>query len=571
MFRGLSRFVPSVDWIRTYPGTALRGDLSAGLTVGVMLIPQGMAYALIAGLPPIYGLYASLTPLVLYGLFGTSHQLAVGPVAMVSLLVAAGVAPLAGGNVETYIGLALLVSLMVGAMQFGLGVARFGFLVNFLSHPVLVGFTSAAALIIGLGQLKHLLGIPIPQSKYVHEILWAAVSGIGGAHGLTLVVGLAAVVLIVVLRRWKKTFPGALLAVVLGIASAWLFRLDELGIAIVGGVQGGLPGFLPPPVSLDAMRSLLPTALTIALVGFMESIAVAKVYASRNRYEVDANQELIALGLANIVGSFFRAFPTTGGFSRTAVNAAAGARTNLAGLISAGVIALALLFLTPLFHFLPNAILAAVVIVAVAALIDFKEIRFLWKVDRRDFVLLAVTFFATLTLGIEEGILVGVILSLALVIEQSTHPHTAVMGRLPGSTVYRNVGRHADALVDEEVLIVRMDASMYFANAAHTKDTLRRVGANRPGLKAIVLDMYPVNRIDSTAAHSLKEMIIELRERGVELYLTGVKGPVRDMLTRSNTASLLGDDRFFHEVHDAFCAAKEHAKTSVAEDEPAMA
>ena len=534
----------------------LSGDLSAGLTVGVMLIPQGMAYALIAGLPPIYGLYAALVPLVVYALFGTSRQLAVGPVAMVSLLVAAGVAPLAGDDVALYVTLALTLSLMVGALQFFLGVARFGFLTNFLSHPVLSGFTSAAALIIGLNQLKHLLGLNIARSNYIHEILWSALTQIGATHLPTLALGLGSIVLLVVLKRWKKTFPGALVVVVLTTLAVWLLRLDLNGVKIVGEVPSGLPGFRLPNVGMAEIDALIPTALAIGLVGFMESIAVAKAFASKHRYEVDANQELIGLGLANLIGGLFQAYPTTGGFSRTAVNDQAGARTPLAAILSAGVIALTLLFLTSLFFFMPKAVLAAIVMVAVVGLINLKEAQFLWRVKRQDFYLLVLTFLATLSLGIEQGILVGVAASLVLVIQQSSRPHTAVMGRLPGTKTYRNIERNPEAVTRSDLIILRVDAALYFANVSYFKDKLREIEEQAPALRAIVIDAYPMNRIDSSAAHALLEIIEDAQRRGIRFYFSGVKGPVMDVLERAGIVDRIGRDHFFMEVHDAVEAAE---------------
>ena len=551
----LKHFLPLLAQLSDYGPEKLQGDLSAGLTVGVMLIPQGMAYALIAGLSPIYGLYASLVPLVIYALFGTSRQLAVGPVAMVSLLVAAAVAPMAGGNTELYVGLALLLSLMVGVLQFGLGVARFGFLVNFLSHPVLSGFTSAAALIIGLSQLKHLLGIDLPRSNFIHEILWAAATRLGDVHGLTLLLGLGSILVLVGLRRWVPAIPGALVAVGATTVVVWALGLAQQGVAIVGSVPSGLPAPSLPPLDWGSVQQLAPSALAIGLVGFMESIAVAKVYASRHRYEVDANQELIGLGLANIAGAFFSAYPTTGGFSRTAVNDEAGAKTNLAAIFSAGIIALTLLFLTPLFYYLPKAVLAAIVMVAVFGLIDWEEARYLWRVDRRDFGLMALTFLATLTLGIEQGILVGVIVSLIVVIYESSTPHTALMGRLPDTETYRNLKRNPDAMTRSHIVIVRMDANLYFANVSTFQDLILDLDVNDPALRAIVVDMYPVNQIDSTATHALQEIIETCRRNGVQLYLAGVKGPVKDVLDAAGLSEELGEDRFFLEVHDAVEAA----------------
>jgi SulP family sulfate permease len=560
----LARLFPLAQQLTDYDQEQLRGDLSAGLTVGVMLIPQGMAYALIAGLSPIYGLYASLVPLAVYALFGSSRQLAVGPVAMVSLLVAAAVAPMAGGDAGLYVGLSLLLSLMVGVLLLGLGLARFGFLVNFLSHPVLSGFTSAAALIIGLSQLKHLLGVDLPRSNYVHEILWAAAGKIGAADPVTLAVGLGSIAVLVGLRWKSEAIPGALVAVLGATTATWALGLHEAGVAIVGSVPSGLPAPSLPPLDWGMAQQLAPSALAIGLVGFMESIAVAKVYASRHRYEVDANQELVGLGLANIAGAFFSAYPTVGGFSRTAVNDEAGAKTSLAGLVSAGVIALTLLFLTPLFYYLPNAVLAAIIMVAVFGLIEWREAVHLWHVDRQDFALMLLTFGATLGLGIEQGILTGVIVSLIVVIYRSSTPHTAIMGRLPGTETYRNLKRNPEALTKSKTVVVRMDANLYFATVEPFQDLMRTVEAEGEALRAIVVDMYPVNQIDSTGVEALSEVVETCRRQGIALYLAGVKGPVRDVLDRAGLSDDLGTDRFFLEVHDAVRAAEARINSSSA-------
>ena len=547
----LRRFVPLTGQLASYERPLLKQDLSAGLTVGVMLIPQGMAYAMIAGLPPIYGLYAALVPLIVYAIFGSSRQLAVGPVAMVSLLVAAGVAPLANGDVEAYIGFALLLSLMVGIIQFGLGMARAGFLTNFLSHPVLSGFTSAAALIIGFSQLKHLLGIDIPRSNYVHSILLSAISQFSDIHAATVAIGAASIVALLLSSRRRPSFPGALVVVVATTILVWAIDLASAGVKIVGDVPGGLPTPVVPTFDFEAMRALLPAALTISLVGFMESIAVAKVCARKHRYSVDPEQDLIGLGLANIVGAFFRAYPTTGGFSRTAVNDQAGARTNVAALISAAVIALTLLALTSLFFYLPKAVLAAVVMVAVFKLIDWKEARYLWSVDRRDLGLMALTFVATLALGIEEGILVGVVASLILVVQQSYKPHTASMGRLPETTTYRNLKRFPKAIRQPGLLVFRLDASLYFANIEHLKDQLYEHLATDPSLEAIVLDFYPVNRIGSSALHGLTDIVKTMSEQDIRLAFAGVKGPVKDSMEQGSLVAQIGPDNFHMEVHAA--------------------
>lgn len=547
------KFLPVLEWLPAYRSENLRGDLSAGLTVGVMLIPQGMAYAMIAGLPPIYGLYASTIPLILYALFGTSRQLAVGPVAMVSLLTAAGIGALAEGGTETYISLAIALALFVGLIQFLLGVFRLGFLVNFLSHPVISGFTSAAALIIGLSQLKHLLGIKLEGSHYVHEILIDAAARVGEAHLATFLIGILGIVLIMGARRINKAIPGPLLAVVFGILAVWGFGLAEQGVKIVGEVPGGLPSLVIPQFNLANFNALLPTALAIALVSFMESIAVAKAIQAKHKdYKVDANQELIGLGIANIGGSFFQSYPTTGGFSRTAVNDQAGAKTGLAAIISALLIALTLLFLTPLFYYLPNAILASVIMVAVFGLIDIKEAVHLWHADRSDFWMLIVTFIGALALGIEQGILIGVVLSIAIIIFRTTMPHFAVLGKIPGKPHYKNITRFDDLEVRDDVLIMRFDARLYFANVNYFKERVEEEMAKKgKKLKLFVLDANSINGLDSSGMHAMEEIIDHCNEQGIAFNLASVKGPVRDILLRGGLVDKIGEENLFMRIQHA--------------------
>lgn len=550
---GLKKFLPILQWLPLYDKEKFRGDLSAGLTVGVMLIPQGMAYAMIAGLPPIYGLYASTVPLILYAVFGTSRQLAVGPVAMVSLLTAAGIGALAQGGTETYIALAIALALFVGIIQLLLGVFRLGFLVNFLSHPVISGFTSAAALIIGLSQLKHLLGINISGSHYVHEIIVEAVEKFPQTNWIAFAIGLVGIFLIIGVKRINKTVPGPLLAVVFGILAVWGFGLTAYEVKIVGEVPGGLPSPGLPFFTASDLKSLMPIALAISLVSFMESIAVAKAIQARHRnYKVTANQELIALGAANIGGSFFQAFPTTGGFSRTAVNDQAGAKTGMASIISALLIVLTLLFLTPLFYYLPNAILASVIMVAVFGLIDYKEAIHLWHSNRTDFSMLLATFIATLALGIEQGIGVGVILSLVMVIYRTTRPHVAVLGKVPGSHFYRNADRFPNVEIREDLLIIRFDAQLYFANINFFKETLGElIDKKEKNLRAVIINAESINNLDSSAVHALEEVLDEYRARNVEIYFASVKGPVRDAMVKSRLHEKIGDGNFFMSVQEA--------------------
>lgn len=549
----MKNFFPFLEWLPQYHIKNLEGDITAGLTVGVMLIPQGMAYAMIAGLPPIHGLYASTIPLIIYALLGTSRQLAVGPVAMVSLLTAAGVGVLAEGGTDTYITLTIALAFMVGAIQFLLGTFRLGFLVNFLSHPVISGFTSAAALIIGLSQLKHLLGVDIPRSHYVHEIIVQAIQQIEAVNLPTLGIGITGILLIKNTKRIHPALPGPLVAVVLSVLAVWLCNLTSYGVKIVGEVPSGLPSIGFPNMNLETLEKLGPTALAISLVSFMESIAVAKAIQSKhNNYKVIPNQELIALGAANMIGSFFKSYPTTGGFSRTAVNDQAGAKTGLASMISAILIILTLLFLTPLFYYLPKAILASVIMVAVFGLIDLKEVKHLFHTDRTDFWMLLVTFIGTLTLGIEQGILVGVLLSLGAIIYKTSLPHIAILGKIPGKPYYRNIDRFDELETRSDILIIRFDARLYFANVEYFMAQMERaIEEKGDELKLFILDADSINSIDSSGIHGLEKLIQYCKDRRVRFNIAGAKGPIRDRLKQSGLFDLMGVDGFFFKIQHA--------------------
>ncbi|GGX39885.1 SulP family inorganic anion transporter [Saccharospirillum salsuginis] len=556
----LRRWVPAIDWLGHYQRRDFRGDLVAGITVAMMLIPQAMSYALLAGLPPYIGLYASVLPLIIYAVFGTSRQLAVGPVAMVALLVSSGVGAMADIGSDRYIALAILLSLMVGAIQFGMGVFRLGFLTNFMSHPVISGFTSAAALIIGFSQLKHIVGLPLPRTENIAETLWLTVSQITDINMAAFAIGVGGVILLLGLKRMSPLMPGAMIAVVLSTLVVWLFDLNTTaGVSVVGEVPAGFPEFSVPSMSLTDLTDLLPIAITISIVGFLESIAVAKKIASQKRYEIDANKELVGLGLANIVGAFFKAMPVTGGFSRTAVNNNAGANTGLAAIITAMLIGFALLFLTPLFYYIPKAILGSVIMVAVFGLIDIHEVKHLWKVKKDDLGLLAFTFLATLILGVKTGIFLAVGLSMVWFVIKTTRPHYAVLGRLPGTDVYRNVKRHSDAETKSNILAIRFDAQFYYGNVSFLKDTIKRAEADMATeLKAVVLDASSINQLDSSADTALHELLRDYRLRGVDLFVANVKGPVRDVMERSGFVETLGEDHFFLTTREAMDAAQDY-------------
>ena len=550
----LKSFIPILDWLPNYKKVWLKGDISAGLTVGVMLIPQGMAYAFIAGLPPVYGLYASIVPIFIYAIFGTSRQLAVGPVAMVSLLTATALGSFEGLSNSDYIIYAILLAFLVGAIQFLLGVFRLGFVVNFLSHPVISGFTSAVALIIGIGQLKNLLGIETERTHYVHEIVLDSIQKFNEINWMSFAIGVIGIVIIIGAKKINKSLPGQILAVVFGILIVSILGLGagENSVNIIRDIPSSLPNFQMPSFNLETIEILFPLALTIALISFMESIAVAKAIQRKHRdYKVIPNQELIALGLANLFGSFFQSYPSTGGFGRTAVNDQAGAKTGLAAIISASLILITLLFLTPYFYNLPKAILASVIMVAVFGLIDYKEAIHLLKSNRTDFSTLIVTFLATLILGVEMGIGVGVILSLAMVLFKTTNPHTAELAKVPNSHFYRNVKRFDNLEVKDDVLIYRFDAQLFFANINFFKDKLydfeKEKGDN---LKLLIIDGESINNVDSTAIHALEEIVLDFNSRNIDVYFTGIKGPVRDKMLTSGFIKMASQDNFFMSIQD---------------------
>lgn len=552
--------LPILRWLPGYRRADLRGDLVAGLTTAVMLIPQAMAYAMLAGLSPIHGLYASTLPLLGYALFGSSPQLAVGPVAMDSLLVAVAVGAIATIGSDAYLAAAVLLAAMVGLIQITLGLLRAGFLTNFLARPVLSGFTSAAALVIAISQLPHLLGVALPRELATHELVIAALQHLDAVSLPTLLLGLAALALLIVLqKRWPR-LPRALIVVVLGSLAVWGLGLDRQGVAIVGEVPRGLPRPGLPVVELELVRSLAPAALAIALLSFLEAISVSKALASGSRVRPDPNRELVGLGVANLMAGFVRGYPIAGGLSRTAVNAQAGARTGMAGVITALAVVLTLLLLTPAFYYLPKSVLAAIIASAVAGLVDVAMLRRLWQIERSELGLLVLTFVATLGVGIVEGIGIGVAASLALFVVRTTRPHTTLLGRLPGGEVYRNLARFPEAIAPEGVLVVRIDAQFYFGNVDFLERTLDALldeaAAAGRRVHAIVIDASSINRLDSSADSALHDIHRDLQARGIELYFAAVKGPVRDMMARSGLHERVDADHFALTVHEAVTRAQ---------------
>jgi len=546
----LRRVLPITDWLGNYQRPDLRSDLAAGLTIAAMLIPQGMAYALLAGLPPEIGLYASTLPVLAYAIFGTSRQLAVGPVAIVSLLTASALSPLYEQGTAGYISAAALLAIMVGLVHLMLGLGRLGFIVNFLSHSVLVGFTAAAAIIIGFSQVKHILGVSIDRNDHFYETVIDVSKALGDIHGVTLALGAGSIAALLGIKRIAPRIPGTLVVVIATTAIAAGANLADDGVSTVGSIPDSLPAFGLPEINGGLVGDLVVTALVITMVGFMESIAVAKVYARRHRYEVEPNQELVALGMANVTSGVFGGYPVTGGFSRTAVNDTAGARTPLASIITALLVLVSIAFFTPLFTNLPKAALGAIIIVAVINLIDIAEMRHIATVKRSDTIGMGVAFIGTLAVGIELGILIAVVASMLVVFARMSRPHTAVLGRIPDTTSYRNIDRFPEAVQAAGVRVIRIDAALSFVNSQYVKRLLLAEADPSDGRHRMVLDCSGINDIDATGAETLSEIIAEFAESPVELHLCDVKGPVRDVLHRSGLWDQL-DGRIHATPHQA--------------------
>ena len=549
----LKRRIPAIEWISSYSKSDFRFDLVAGITVGVMLVPQGMAYALLAGVPPIYGLYAGIVPLVLYALLGTSRHLSIGPVAVSALLIYAGVGQVAEPFSEEYLSLVILTGFLIGIAQTLMSFLRLGFLVNFLSHPVIAGFTSAAAVIIAASQLKYLLGISIPPLHYFYETIIYAMIHISETNFWALGLGIGGMILISVLKKLNKNIPGALLAVIIGIALVYIFQLQEKGISIVGDVPRGLPKLIFPEFSIAKIQLVLPTVFTVTLIGIVESIGIAKaIEAKHDYYKVRPNQELFALGISKIVGSFFQSIPTSGSFSRSAINNESGGRTGFSSIITAALISITLLFLMPLFFYLPEALLASIILLAVKGLFEYKEAIRLWKIHRNDFWMMMVTFVVTLGVGIELGVLTGVVLSVLQNTYLSSKPPIIILGKIPGTDYFRNVERFPEALQNKEILILRFDSPLYFPNADFFKKRIYKFVKQREGeMEVLILDASSILTVDSTGIHAMEEVVHFLKSKGIDFYISGALGLVRDRFTKAGLMRQIGPENQFMIIQDA--------------------
>ena len=550
----LKKFFPILTWLPNYSGSTFKSDFIAGITVSFLLIPQGMAYALIAGLPPIYGLYAALSPQIIYALLGTSKQLAVGPVAMDSLLVAAGLGTISILGPEEYIQSAILLAFLSGTIQFLLGLFKMGFLVSFLSKPLIKGFTSGAAIIIGLSQVKHMLGISLHQSNKIQLFAISLLNSEISIHFPTLMIGVISIFILLILKKWTPKIPSALVVVIL--SSLWVYfgKQYQEGVAVVGLVPGGLPSFNTPNFNIETIKNLIPISLTLAIVGYLESISISKTIAEKYKYyQLNPNQELIALGSSNIIGSLFQSYPTTGGFSRTAVNDQAGARSGVASLICALVVAITVSFFTQWFFYLPKAVLGSIIIVAVIQLIDIKYAIRLYNSRKDEFAILLFTFILTLFVGISQGIIYGIILSLLLLVYRASKPHYAFLGRIGSTNYFQNIERFPDEVtVREDLIILKFDAQLFFGNIEFFKQLVfDAVEKNSKKIKGFIINARSINYIDSTAAEELVLIIKKLQKKDIRVMIVGAIDPSRDIIINSKLIDVLKRQNLFVTSGDA--------------------
>ncbi|MFZ8881708.1 MAG: SulP family inorganic anion transporter [Paracoccaceae bacterium] len=565
MTPNIFRYLPILEWSRQYNRTSLTNDMMAAVIVTIMLVPQSLAYALLAGLPPEAGIYASIVPIVLYAIFGSSRVLAVGPVAVVSLLTASAVGQVAETGTAGYAIAALTLAALSGGFLVLLGLLRLGFLANFLSHPVIAGFITASGILIAMSQLKHILGVSA-HGHTLPEMVQSLVEHLDQSNLITLGIGVSAIVFLFWVRGNLKPFlnrmnlgplltdlltkAGPVFAVVATTLSVWGFDLAQDGVRIVGDVPQSLPPFTMPGFDLDLLQQLMVPAILISIIGFVESVSVAQTLAAKKRQHIDPNQELIGLGAANLGAAFTGGFPVTGGFSRSVVNFDAGAETPAAGVFTAIGLAIAAVALTPLVYYLPNATLAATIIVAVMSLVDFSILKKTWTYSRSDFIAVAATIMLTLGFGVEVGVAAGVGISIILHLYKTSVPHVAEVGLVPGTQHFRNIHRY-DVETDPALLTLRVDESLYFVNARFLEDLVNHRVVDGGGVKNVILMFSAVNEVDFSALESLEAINERLKSLNVGFHLSEVKGPVMDRLSRSRLIDEM-NGKIFMSQYDAW-------------------
>ncbi len=556
----LNKFFPFLNWIQELKDPAiLRADMVAGLTVALVLIPQSMAYATLAGLPEVYGLYIAFVPVFVAALWGSSRQLGTGPVAVVSTMTATMLTPIVIPMLGTdytqeqflalYIPTAMFLTLLVGLFQFALGLFRLGAIVNFLSHPVIVGFTNAAALFIGLTQVSKIFGVDMPGGASDHFItvrIWGVIQNLDDTHLATLLMGVAAFSIMLALKRFAPKVPAVLVAVVGTTLVSYIINFEKMGGAVVGTIPEGLPSFAMPGFSLDAFSHLFIGAIIIAMVGFMEAISIAKAMAAKSKDRIDPNQELIGQGMANIIGSFFQSYPASGSFSRSAVNFNAGAKTGFSSVVTAIIVVLTLLFLTPLLYHLPKATLAVVVIMAVFGLINFKSVKHIWITNKHDGIAAIVTFVATIAFApkLDHGIIIGAVLAIVLYLYRSMQPRVAVLGRYKDGTL-RDIEINKDLPTDKNIIAVRFDGSLYFANVSYFEDAMLKAVATYPEAKYLLVVGDAINQIDASGEEVLHHLVDRLHDNGITVVFSGLKRQILQVMLVSGLHDIIGEQNIF--------------------------
>ena len=555
-----NKFFPFLDWIHELKDPKiLRADMVAGLTVALVLIPQSMAYATLAGLPEVYGLYIAFVPVFVAALWGSSRQLGTGPVAVVSTMTATMLTPVVIPMLGTeytqeeflalYIPTAMFLTLLVGLFQFSLGLFRLGAIVNFLSHPVIVGFTNAAALFIGLTQVSKIFGVEMPGGASDHFLtvrILGVIENLGDTHFETLLMGIAAFAIMIGLKRFAPKVPGVLVAVVATTVVSYAIDFEAMGGKVVGTIPEGLPGFALPAFNLEAFSHLFISAIIIAMVGFMEAISIAKAMAAKSKDRIDPNQELIGQGLGNIFGSFFQSYPASGSFSRSAVNFNAGAKTGFSSVVTAIIVVITLLFLTPLLYHLPKATLAAVVIMAVFGLINFKAVKHIWIANKHDGVAAMVTFVATIGSApkLDHGILIGAVLAVVLYLYRSMQPRVAVLGRYKDGTL-RDIEINKDIPTDENIVAVRFDGSLYFANVSYFEDAMLKAVADYPDAKYLLVVGDAINQIDASGEEVLHHLVERLHDNGITVVFSGLKRQILQVMLATKLFDVIGEQNIF--------------------------
>ena len=527
-------------------------NFQAGTTTAILLIPQSMAYALVAGVPPVHGLYASLLPLVVYALLGRSREMALGPGALDTLLIGVTIGSLSMASNPNAATVAAIIAFQVAIIQIVLGLLRGGFLINFLSKPVISGFTSAAALTIAISQVKHLLGMDIDRSSRFYEEFWQLVTHVEEIHLMTAMIGIGSLCFIAMAKRIKKSFPNALAVVILAAIVGAILKVDQSQVSVLGAIPQGLPQFGFVWVTQELFVTLLPSSVAIAAVGYLTTISIARTFADRNRYDIAPNRELIALGASNFVASFSQGFPVSASFSRSAVHAEAGSTSPYSLVVVATWIFLTLLFLTEYLYYLPTATLAAIIILAVLGLIDFTLVKHLRKTKQSDMWLLLLTFFSTLIVGIVEGILIGVVFSLGLFLYLTTRPHTAILGRVGETADFRNLKHYPEATTYTGVIIIRIDAQFYFGNVSFLKALLKKLEKESPSpLKTIIIEACSIAQLDSSADSVLHDIADDFKERNIKLKFASVKVPVLRVMIASGLYDKIEERNFFMNIDDA--------------------